>query len=89
MIGIDEIHVLVVMVELFLGLFLSGLFLLELTSFDAHQFWLCVGSWPGCVLLLFFSLFFFAPFFVLYFDCIFIVIFAFIFIFVLLTTGRR
>ena len=52
MIGIDEIRVLVVMVELFLALFL-----LELTSFDVRQFWLCVGSRPGCVLLFF--LFFF------------------------------
>ena len=87
MIGIDEIRVFVVMVELFLGLFLGGLFPLELMSFDARQFWLCVDSRPSLVVVVVLSLFF-VLFFVLFFYCICIFIVVLVFV-LLLTTGCR
>lgn len=54
MIGINEIRVLAIFVDsLFLSLFLSGLFLLEFTSFGARQFRLCGGARSSCLVSLF------------------------------------
>jgi hypothetical protein len=61
-IGIDKIRVLVALIDLFLCFSLSGLFPLEVTSFDARQFWLCVGARSSFLLLfviILFALFFY------------------------------